>query len=98
MSRASELHVIAGTVARMLRVKSPTVRKGTVSRRALANARASDTIALRDTYAVWEKDSLARNFRKVVEDFIHRLKAEIRHADRVGVWIAKRDAQLRASL
>src|SRR5205807_9611772 len=48
--------------------------------------------------AIRQKNSLARNFRDVVEEFIHRLKAKIRHPDRIDVGITKRDAQLRAAL
>ena len=47
---------------------------------------------------VRQENSLARNFRDVIEEFVHRLKAEIRHADRIDIRVAERDAQFRAAL
>ena len=69
---------------------SPRVSKGSLTRGALPDGRASDLIG--------QKRALARNFRNPVEDFIHRLKAQVCHANRVNIRIAERDAQLRAAL
>src|SRR5215510_3054145 len=73
-----------------MRGSSPTVREGARRNYALAHARA--------TAPVRQEHPFAGNPRNVVEDFIHCLKAEVRHPNRVGVGIAKRDAQLSATL
>ena len=77
--------IMARAVARMTRVRSPTVRKGT-----LAYARVSARIR--------QENSLTRNIRNAIEEFVHRLKAKVGHTDRVDVGIAERDAQVCATL
>src|SRR3954467_15226173 len=47
---------------------------------------------------IGQENSFAGDFRRVIKDLVHRLKTEIRHANRIGVRIAERDAQLRATL
>src|SRR5205807_9940749 len=83
--------IITRAGALKLRVRSPRVSKGSLTRGALPDGRASDTIAAFAANTIGKESALARDFRNVVKDFIHRLKAEVRHADRVNVRIAKRD-------
>src|SRR5438270_808969 len=74
----------------MFGVRGAPMGQGPSTNRALADADAPA--------AVRQKNSFARNFRDVVKEFIHRLKAKVRHPDRIDVGITKRDAQLRATL
>src|SRR5437660_3168344 len=74
----------------MFGVRGMFIGEGPSTNRALADAYAPA--------AVRQKNSFARNFRDVVEEFIHRLKAKIRHPDGIDVGITKRDAQMRATL
>src|SRR2546421_3699122 len=74
----------------MFSVRGALIGQGSSTNRAFADAYAPA--------AVRQKNSFARNFRDVVEEFIHRLKAKIRHPDRIDIGITKRDAQLRATL
>src|SRR5438874_3259281 len=74
----------------MFDVRGALIEQGPRTNRALADLDAPGTVR--------QEHSFARNFRDVVEEFIHRLKAKIRHPDRIDVGITKRDAQLRATL
>src|SRR5256714_6844266 len=74
----------------MFGVRGAFIGQGPSTNRAFADAYAPATVR--------QENSFARNFRDVVEEFIHRLKAKIRHPDRIDIGITKRDAQLRATL
>src|SRR5438132_4294131 len=58
-------------------VRSPTVREGCFTSRALAYAWASATVR--------QERSLARHTGNAIEEFVHRLKAKVRHSDRIDV-------------
>ena len=55
-------------------------------------------LVLAHLHFVRQKDALAGNFRNVVENFVNRVIAEIRHPDAVHVRVAERDAQTRPAL
>src|SRR2546423_7117305 len=74
----------------MFDVRAALIGQGSSTNRAFADLDAPATVR--------QKNSFARNFRDVVEEFIHRLKAKIRHPDGIDVGITKRDAQMRATL